>query len=298
MKTFFDCIPCFVRQALDSVRLMTDDEALHERLLREVLREAGKMDLRQSPPEMGQHIHRLIREITGERDPYRQIKDRFNRLALGLYPELEAHLQSSADPMATAVRLAIAGNIIDFGVNSNLNEAHVHEAIEHSLTTPFDGNVEEFAAAVSDAEDILFLADNAGEIVFDRLLLRRMPLEKVTVVVKGSPVINDATMVDAEAAGITRMVEVIDNGSDAPGTILDDCSEFFRQRFDKADLVIAKGQGNYETLSDVEKDIFFILKAKCPVIAGHLGCQVGSMVLRRSRCAEAGVEKGNSYATR
>ena len=296
MKTFFDCIPCFVRQALDSIRLVTDDESLHERLVREVLREVSKMDLRQSPPEMGQHIHRLIRELTGQRDPYRRIKDRFNRLALDLYPELEGRLQSSANSMATAVRLAIAGNVIDFGVNSNLNEAHVHEAIEQALTTPFDGDVEEFAAAVSDAEDILFLADNAGEIVFDRLLLRQMPLEKVTVVVKGSPVINDATMVDAEAAGITGMAEVIDNGSDAPGTILDDCSEFFRQRFDKADLVIAKGQGNYETLSEANKDIFFVLKVKCPVIARHLGCQVGSMVLRRSRCDKAGVEKGNSYA--
>jgi len=297
MKTFFDCIPCFVRQALDSVRLVTDDESLHEQLLREVLREAGKMDLRQSPPEMGQHIHRLIRDLTGDRDPYRRIKDRFNRLALDLYPELEARLQSSANPMDTAVRLAIAGNIIDFGVNSHLNEAHVHEAIEQALTTPFDGDVKEFAAAISDAEDILFLADNAGEIVFDRLLLRQMPLEKVTVVVKGSPVINDATMVDAEAAGITNMAKVIDNGSDAPGTILDDCSETFRQRFDKADLVIAKGQGNYETLSEANKDIFFVLKVKCPVIAGHMGCQVGSMILRRSRCAKAGVEKGSSHAT-
>ncbi|MDY7010114.1 MAG: ARMT1-like domain-containing protein [Planctomycetota bacterium] len=296
MKTFFDCIPCFVRQALDAVRLVTDDELLHEQLLREVLREAGEMDLRQSPPAMGRQIHRLIRDLTGQSDPYRQIKDRFNRLALDLYPELERRLQSSADPMDTAIRLAIAGNIIDFGVNSNLDETHVHEAIEQALTTPFDGDVKEFAAALSDAEDILFLADNAGEIVFDRLLLRQMPLEKVTVVVKGSPVINDATMVDAEATGITDMADVIDNGSDAPGTILNDCSESFRQRFDEADMVIAKGQGNYETLSDAEKDIFFILKAKCPVITEHLGCQVGSMVLRRSRCAKVGVEKGNNYA--
>jgi len=296
MKTFFDCIPCFVRQALDSVRLVTDDESIHERLLREVLREAGKMDLRQSPPEMGQHIHRLIRELTGERDPYRRIKERFNRLALDLYPELEARLQSSTDPMATAVRLAIAGNVIDFGVNSHLNEAHVHQAIEQALTTPFDGDVETFAAAVSDAEGILFLADNAGEIVFDRLLIEQMPPGKVTVTVKGSPVINDATMEDAETAGLTELVEVIDNGSDAPGTILEDCSEGFRRRFDKADLIIAKGQGNYETLSEVEKDIFFILKAKCPVIARHLGCQVDSMVLRRSRCVKAGAKEGDDYA--
>jgi uncharacterized protein with ATP-grasp and redox domains len=108
-----------------------------------------------------------------------------------------------------------------------------------------------------------------------------MPLEKVTVVVKGLPVLNDATIHDAETAGLTSLVEVIDNGSDAPGTILAECSESFHERFEQADLLIAKGQGNYESLSDVEKDIFFILKAKCPVIAEHLGCKVGTMILRR-----------------
>lgn len=282
MKIFFDCIPCFVRQALDSVRLVTDDEAVHERLLREVLQVASRMDLRESPPAMGQRIHRLIRKLTGESDPYRKTKDRFNRLALEIYPKLKARVQCSANPMQMAVRLATAGNVIDMAVNSNLDESHVHEAIEHALTSPFEGDVEEFSDAVSGAENILYLADNAGEIVFDRLLIEQMPMEKVTVAVRGSPVINDATMVDARAAGITERVDVIDNGSDAPGTILHQCSEAFMKRFNKADLIIAKGQGNYETLSEVERDIFFVLKAKCPVIARDLGCQIDSLVLRRS----------------
>lgn len=118
-----------------------------------------------------------------------------------------------------------------------------------------------------------------GGIILD---LHKMDRIKVTVAVRGSPVINDATMVDARAAGITERVDVIDNGSDAPGTILHECSEAFMKRFNKADLIIAKGQGNYETLSEVEKDIFFVLKAKCPVIARDLGCQIDSLVLRRS----------------
>ena len=282
MKTFFDCIPCFVRQALDSVRLVTDDEVVHERLLREVLRAASEMDLRQSPPAMGQHIHQLIRRLTRQRDPYGEIKQRHNRLALELYPKLRALVRGSGSPLETALRLAIAGNVIDLGVNARLDESSVSEAIEGALSAPLNGDVGAFAEAVSSARRILYLADNAGEIAFDRLLIEQMPVEKVTLAVRGAPVINDATIVDAQVAGIPGLVEVIDNGSDAPGTILEDCSPEFRRRFDRADLIVAKGQGNYETLGDVPKDIFFVLKAKCPVIARHLGCHVGSLVLQRS----------------
>ena len=296
MKTFFDCIPCFVRQSLDSVRMITPDEAIHEQLLREVLRALGEMDLRQSPPAMGQHVHRLIRELTGQADPYRRVKDRFNRLALDIYPRLKARVECSTKPLEAAVRLAVAGNVMDLGVNSHLDEEHVHEAIEHALKAPLDGDVEAFGQAVSSAKDVLYVADNAGEIVLDRLLIEQLPPGKVTVAVRGSPVINDATMVDAEQSGLTELVEVIDNGSDAPGTILGDCSEAFRRRFDGADLIIAKGQGNYETLSEADKDIFFILKAKCPVIAEDLGCRDGSLVLRRSIHAEACAAKGDNYA--
>lgn len=286
MRTYLDCIPCFVRQALDAARLVTDDEAIHVQLLRDVLREVSEMDMRLPPPAVGQRIHRFIRELTGQEDPYREVKDRFNRLALGMFPELKALVERSSNQIETAVRLAIAGNVIDFGVTSHLDEAGVHEAVECALIQPLDGEVEAFWQAVVNAKDILYLADNAGEIVFDRLLIEMMPLEKLTVVVRGGPAINDATMDDARDAGITGLARVIDNGSDAPATILADCSRAFRASFDEADLIIAKGQGNYEALSDVEKDAFFLLKAKCPVIARDLGCEIGSLILRRSVSAE------------
>ena len=109
-----------------------------------------------------------------------------------------------------------------------------------------------------------------------------MPIDKITVVVKGSPVINDATIEDANIVGLGRIVEVIDNGSDGPGTILETCSQSFLDRFEKADLIIAKGQGNYETLSGIDKNIFFLLKAKCPVIANDIGCKVGEMILHNN----------------
>lgn len=281
MKTYLDCIPCFLRQTLDAVRLVTNDEAIHERLLQEILRAASDLDPHQPPPAMGQRIHRRIRELTCQSDPYRGAKDRFNRLALRHLPELRARVARSDTPLETAVRLAIAGNVIDMGVNSGLLDTQVTDAIEHALKAPLKGQVDALARAVGDAERILYLADNAGELVFDRLLLEQLPLEKVTVAVRGAPVINDATFADAQAAGLLGFVEVIDNGSDAPGTILEDCSSVFRRRFENADLVIAKGQGNYETLSHVEKDIFFALMVKCPVIARELDCGVGSLILYR-----------------
>jgi uncharacterized protein with ATP-grasp and redox domains len=283
MRIYLDCIGCFVRQALDAARFATDDEQIHERVVREVLKLAGELDMSQSPPVIGQQIHRLIRKLVDQDDPYQKIKRRFNSMALQLYPELRKQIVSSDDRLETAIRLAIAGNIIDFGVNSAVDESDIRKGITGSLNADFDNmQLESFRDAVGQAEEILYLADNAGEIIFDRLLIEQLPYEKVTVVVKGMPVINDATMEDADVAGLTRIVEVIDNGSDGPGTILWSCSQTFRNRFTKADLVIAKGQGNYETLSDVEKHIFFILKAKCPVIARDLGCEVGEMILRRN----------------
>ena len=283
MRTFLECVPCFVRQALDSARLVTDDETVHEQVLREVLREAGEMDFHNSPPVMGQHMHRLIRRLVADDDPYRNIKDHFNRLALALYPELKKRLEGSRDPLETAVRLAIAGNIIDFGSNCDLTDSRVEEAIESSLVAPLSKSaVEDLRESAGRATSILYLGDNAGEIVFDRLLIEQLPRQKVTYVVRGSPVINDATMSDALATGMTDLVEVIDNGSDAPGTILETCSVAFRRRFQSADLVIAKGQGNYETLSEADKSIFYLLKVKCPVIARHIGCDVDDLaVLRR-----------------
>jgi len=280
MKTYFDCIPCFVRQTLEAVRFATNDQAVQEQVLRKVLSVASEMDLRTSPPVMGQRIHRLIRTLTGRDDPYRRVKDKFNRLALQWYHQLKPRVDNADDAMETAARLAIAGNIIDFGVNSRLDDSSLHDAIDHALTAEIVGSFDTFREAVGSAENILYLADNAGEIVFDRLLIEQIPVEKVTVVVKGQPVINDATITDAQTSGLTDLIEVVENGSDAPGTILAECSQEFQRRFERADLVIAKGQGNYETLSDVDQNIFFMLKVKCPVIATHLDCQVGDLILR------------------
>ncbi len=283
MKTYFDCVPCAIRQVLDAVRMISDDEVMHEQVLREALGLWHQMDMRDSPPAMAQKVHRIVRQLSGVADPYLEVKTRYNRLTLELYSDLQQTVAGSSDPFETAVRLAIAGNIIDFGVNSTVDESEVEQTIACSLTDPLDTDaLAELKAAVTAAESILYIGDNAGEIVFDRLLIEQMPLEKVTFSVRGSPILNDALLADAEMAGLTDLVEVIDNGTDAPGTILSECSKGFQRRFDRAGLILAKGQGNFETLSDSDKDIFFLLRPKCSVLAQHLNCELGRLILMRS----------------
>ncbi len=260
--------------------MATDDETVHERVLREALAIWHRADLAQSPPAVAQQVHRLIRQITGVEDPYLAVKNEYNAFALRMYPELRERVERSADPFETAVRLAVAANVIDFGVNAGVEQTAVRETILRSLTDPLDASVvRRLREAVARAKEILYLGDNAGEIAFDRLLIEQMPRAKVTYVVKGSPIINDALMEDAEIAGLTDVVEVIDNGSDAPGTILETCSESFRRRFARADLILAKGQGNFESLSDTGKDAFFLLRPKCAVLARHLNCEQGRLVV-------------------
>lgn len=298
MKVYLDCFPCFLRQTLAAGRFVTDDEAIHAQVVHQVLELLRSTDARQTPPAIGQQIHRLIREVTGNSDPYRKKKQSSNRLALRLYPQLKDKIRGSATPLETAVRLAIAGNVMDFGICHSLDAVALPEAIESALADEWNADhLGEFAQAVNDARDILYIGDNAGEIVFDRLLIEELPHEKVTYVVKGSPVINDATREDAAMVGMIDLVEVIDNGSDAPGTILDDCSAEFRSRFERSDLVLAKGQANYESLSRVDRDVFFILKAKCPVLAADLGCEIGQMILRRSTITGRVVQRGRKEQT-
>ena len=295
MQTALECIPCFVRQALEAARFVTDDPCVHERLLRDVLRLTAEMDLAQCPPVVARDIHQTLRQMTGVADPYRAVKDRFNRMALDMLPELAAKVEAALDPLGMAVRLAIAGNVIDLGVNGGITEDMARRAVVNVLNEPFDGDVEAFRQATAGAKDILYLADNAGEIVLDRLLIEQLPIERVTVAVRGGPILNDATAQDAQAAGLCDIVEIVDNGSHAPGTVLSDCSDKFRRRFAESDLIIAKGQGNFETLSDEPNNIFFLFKIKCPVIAGHVGLPLGTHVLTRAAEAQP-VTGGTDHA--
>ena len=285
MKTALDCIPCLVRQSLEAARRVTAEPAAQEQILREVLGWAAAMDLCTPPPLLAQRIHRHLRRISGGTDPYQTVKKAHNRLAAGLMPGLRRRLAASPDPLHLALRLAIAGNAIDLGAPVDTDDKAVRAALANALEDPFAGDMEDFRRAVARGGQILYLADNAGEIFFDRLLVEQLAPARVTLAVRGAPVLNDATLTDAREAGIEAVAEVIQNGSDAPGTVLDDCSAQFQHRFATADLIIAKGQGNFETLSDICGPIYFLFKVKCPVIAEHAGFAIGTHVLTGSTVA-------------
>lgn len=274
-----DCIACLVRQAHEAIVEASEDARRRESALREALQLLARMEWRHSPPALAQKLHRLIREATGNPDPYANAKSKMNERAAELYSTWHRLFLDAHPPLEAAVRMAIVGNLLDVGAKTQLDPASLRAAFEDALTAPLRGAIAQFSKAIRDARSILYLADNAGEILFDRDLLAQLPLGNFAVAVRGSPVLNDATLADAEQAGLSDFCEIISNGSDAPGTLLEDCSPEFRERFDAADLIIAKGQGNYESLAGMDKQIFFLLKIKCDVLGEHLGRPRGSLVL-------------------
>ncbi len=282
MRTYYECLPCLLRQTVEAMGLVDLDPEDREKIIREVLVKMSEMELDKTPPHLAHFIHGLIKELSDVGDPYKEIKQEFNTLALTMAPEMRRGIIHGADPFANAIKIAIAGNIIDFGPKSDLTHQEVRDTVQDCLGQPLEPNkAPELEEAIRESDKILYLGDNAGEIVFDQLLLEQMPLKKITYAVKGAPIINDATMDDAVETGLTKMVKVIHNGSDAPGTILEICSQEFLAEYRDADLIIAKGQANYETLSQVrDKKIFFLLKVKCPVIAQDIGCPLASLVLK------------------
>ncbi|MBN1534083.1 MAG: DUF89 family protein [Spirochaetes bacterium] len=281
MRSSLECIPCFARQAIDAVRVAVNDEAQRMTVMRRIMGELSLIDFRQPPPVAARTIHRILRSETGVDDPFRGAKERFTAMAMELLPSFEKRIARYADRFAAAVRLAVAGNVIDLGAKGDLTEEEAFDAVGRALDEPVAGDIGALERAVSSASKILYVADNAGELVFDRPLIGMLPAGCVTVAVRGVPVINDATREDAVAAGIPDIAAVIDNGSDAPGTVLEDCGSEFLRAYQNADLVISKGQGNYETLSDEDKNIFFLFKVKCPVVAGHSGLGQGTHAVLR-----------------
>ena len=281
MKTSIECLPCFLKQTVIALRQYGGDEKTHEKVFRDVLAIMQDADMSKPPAYTTTFIHRTIRDGI-DQDPFEKIKKEFNAVALSLYPSLRARVKASPDPLWTASRLAIAGNIIDFGIFTSID---IEKSINESLRTEIA--VDEFASFREDlmaTEEILYLLDNAGEIVFDRLLIEELKKagKRVTAVVKGSAVLNDVTPQDAVQVGLSTICEVIDNGSDAIGTILPWTSPDFRERFEKAALIISKGQGNFETLFGTEKRTYFLFQSKCDVVSRELGLSPCSMLFKRS----------------
>jgi len=277
MKARLECIPCLLKQSLNATQVVTDDQAVQEKVLKSVMVELLDAPLDSSPPLIARTIYSIVDDITGRDDPYKSLKMEYNRIAMGMYPDLKDIVDRSDDRLFTAVKLAIAGNIIDFGADIQFD---VEETIRDVLTKEFAINdYPLFVESLGDSENILYLADNAGEVGFDRILIEEIiDYADVVYAVKNKPIINDATIEDAIFCGIDSIAKIVTT-SDTPGTILERCDPEFVEIYRSADVIISKGQGNYETLSEEAGNIFFMLLAKCPVIAADLGVGIGDAVL-------------------
>lgn len=278
MRTYLECYPCVLRQGIEAARMSGATQAQEKSIVMEILKMLQDIEEGATPPVIGAKAHRLIREITGNQDPYKQVKVAATEKALGMLTELRSIINGSEDRLETALRLSIAGNIIDFGPNPNYD---LWEIIDQVLTQDLAiDDTEILYQRLRKADKVLYLADNAGETVFDRLLIEELP-KPVIYAVRGGAVLNDATMEDAVAAGIDQVAEVIDNGARVPGTILSQCSAAFQGIFNQAELIISKGMGNYETLSEINAPIFFLMRVKCPVIGTDVGAPKNSAVIKK-----------------
>lgn len=280
MRTHLDCVACLVRQSVDAVKVASSDDAVRKRTLQAVMAEAAKLDYALPPPEMAGRIHAVIREVSANPDPYLEVKQRCNRIALTHLDRLRSRVAAADDPLIAAMRIAMAGNVMDFGVLEAGDDLGLDQAIASaSSEAPAIDHSEALRTAIAAAESILYLVDNAGEIVFDILLLERLPRGRVTIAAKAGPVLNDATVAEVIDVGLADFGEVVSTGSRFPGTILPSCSPEFRERFAAADLIIAKGQANYETVHGVRANLFNLLRVKCPMVERIIGAPLGSWIV-------------------
>lgn len=284
MRVHIDCFPCFLRQAIIALRYGTKDTELQEEVLKAILEDIKASNTTRPPAYATTSIHRRIRKILNK-DPFKDIKSEYNRVALSLYPSLKKIVKESNKPLWTASRLAIAGNIIDFGIFTSVD---IEDSIERSLNNPLSvDDYPSLESALNNGKEILYLLDNAGEIVFDRILIETLISlgNEVIAVVKGSPVINDCTIADAIETGLTNVCPVVENGSDGVGTILELTSPEFKEYFERVDLIISKGQANFETLQEIvqDKQIFYLFQSKCEVVSKEIGLSLGSMILLKSK---------------
>lgn len=281
MRAQAACLPCYLTQALSAARAAGTDSRRQLAAVRAAARLLPNLPSDVTPAENSWRVLMEVNRTLGNDDPFRVKKEESNRQMLALYPRLEKLVAAAGDPLRMALLLSVAGNVIDLGILPNYD---VESAIKQAVGKGFA--IDHYRALREELEKarrILFLGDNAGEIVFDKLLARELGrYAQVTFAVKGGPILNDATRLDAEAVGLAEVAKVIDNGNNQVGTVLAACSLEFKTAFRDADLILSKGQANFETLEEERGyPLFFLLQAKCQCVAEHLGVPEGSAVLLR-----------------
>jgi uncharacterized protein with ATP-grasp and redox domains len=268
--------------------MSTKDVGLHGEIMNEAIGLLGRYQAYRNAPDVCRDMHKIVKCKTGVADPYREVKQKDLQLALSLLPKLQKLIDGKQDRLYWALKIAATGNVLDFAVNTGAN---IEESMDRELQKAFaicDAPMLE--QQLKTAKSILVIGDNTGETVFDCILLAQFPHLERTYAVRSAPIINDATIEDAKASGLHQYANIISTGCDVPGVILEEGTKEFLDIFNHADIVICKGQGNYETLNDCGREIYFLLKAKCPVLADLLNVSINDYVFKhvaKSAKAEA-----------
>lgn len=279
MRSELECLTCLIRQGINTARFACDNPEQHRRIVNRIAKELiPEADLSLSPADISNDVYRIVREETGIKDPYATLKKETNAEAMQLLPDLQKLVKQSEDPVNAAVHLAVSGNMIDLGIGHTFD---IKKDIYRMLKIPFAiDDIRDFKNDLKPGKKLLYLGDNSGEIVFDRILVEVLLGTGVdmTFVVKSTPIINDATMEDARYAGLTDLVPVIETGSGDIGVHFGRASQDFLNAFDSADLIVAKGHGNFETCDGKPQNLYFLVKAKCDIVAAALGVKLGDIV--------------------
>ncbi len=272
---------CYIRQAVQAARMSTDDEQLHWNAVRAVAEYLKDVPAGTDSIMAAENVHRRIRDAVGDPDPYLKVKEEFTAMAEKMEPQIDEMARRGSDPLLAAVKTAIAGNIIDFGAAADFDlAASVRDAMNFDVAV---NHYDALKESLEKAATVLYLADNTGEIYFDKPLLRLLRDKAVTFVVRGAPSLNDATMEYAERAGIGRLAKLADTGIQSMGFPLERIAPEIRDLFFSADVVVSKGQANFESLFDaVRTSLFFLMKVKCDLVARMLGAHFGDICIMES----------------
>lgn len=283
MNVSYECGPCFLRQAREALDLSTDDEDLKMEVMGEIFKflstnfKAGA-----NSNGTGSVMHNIIKQKTGCKDPYYNEKVEGNEIALKYLPDVKKILTED-DSLENYVKIAIIGNILDFGaftLDEDI-ESVIKESLKKDLAVK---DIDEFENSLKKHDKVLYLVDNTGEIVFDKLLLSKIKEYDldITIAVKSEPILNDATLVEALDVGLDEFGELVEIGAGTVGYVDSEISDEFREIFDSHEFIISKGMGNYEGLTEIDlsaKDIYFLLCVKCNTIARHIGANLHDMLL-------------------
>lgn len=281
MKIFLDCIPCMLRQTLEAAYMVTEDDVIQAHIIDEALEVLSGYRSFNTAPELCEALHSIVKKHSGIEDPYANVKLKDISEAKKLESIIEDFYHRGSDQLLRALKISATGNIMDSAIFNNLD---IKTCVVEELEKPFAiCHEEELKRDLDGAKTILIIGDNAGEVVFDTVLAKHLSRDyKIIYAVRAQPIINDATIEDALSTEISNYAEVISSGCETPGTVMKLCNENFQEIFVKADVVISKGQGNFEALSDVKRSLYFLLKAKCHKIAKALDVEINEYVLKRN----------------